>query len=95
MDDRHHLPVPVGHDHSLYQTGYVNKEYLISRSNEGSDNSKPMLFPDPCKAEWQKTSDNHLRMHVQIKSVRFSDGTEMEYPDEKRPSAGWKIYYQA
>lgn len=68
MDDRHHLPVPVGHDHSLYQTGYVNKEYLISRSNEGSDNSKPMLFPDPCKAEWQKTSDNRLRMHVQVKN---------------------------
>ena len=152
---------------SHYQTGYVNKKYLVSRSNGessngGSDNSKPMLFPDPCKAEWQKTSDNRLRMHVQvknntgektitsftliilavdvngnpvsngdglyeetinkriepreteissdfylpradnicavhiqIKSVRFSDGTEMEYPDEKRPSAGWKIYYQA
>ena len=152
---------------SHYQTGYVNKKYLVSRSNGessngGSDNSKPILFPDPCKAEWQKTSDNRLRMHVQvknntgektitsftliilavdvngnpvsngdglyeetinkriepreteissdfylpradnicavhiqIKSVRFSDGTEMEYPDEKRPSAGWKIYYQA
>lgn len=53
---------------SLYQTGYVNKEYLISRSNGGSDNSKPILFPDPCKAEWQKTSDNRLRMHVQVKN---------------------------
>ncbi len=40
-------------------------------------------------------ADNICAVHIQIKSVRFSDGTEMEYPDEKRPSAGWKIYYQA
>lgn len=72
---------------TLSKTGYVNRDYLVYNFRASSNHGKTLDFPYSSNAQWSETSDNRIKMRVQVinrsNTKTVSSFTLLYYAEDK------------